>query len=897
MSEKIVVPVLGESITEATVSRWLKSEGESVEADEPIVELETDKVNLEVPSPVSGVLSEINSKDGTVVEVGALLGSVSENGSGAVKKEIIKKIKPTVSENNVVNLEVPKKEPKIFDEGSEEKNSVEEPLILTNEVKEEINLETKQENQTLSPAVRKIVVENKIDIQSVKGSGKDGRILKGDLISLMGVQPQPSERKAQYGPEEKIRMTRLRQTIAKRLKQAQENAALLTTFNEVDMSSIMEMRKENQEDFQSRYGIKLGFMSFFVKACIVALKSFPAVNAEIDGEDIIYKNYYNISFAVGTEKGLVVPVLKNADELSFADIEKNIKEISEKARDGKLTIEDLQGGTFTISNGGVYGSMLSTPILNLPQSGVLGMHNIVERPVVVDGEIKIRPIMYLALSYDHRIIDGKESVSFLKMIKENLEDPRRLFLDIYMSEKFQAVVIGGGPGGYVCAIRLAQLGFKTACIESRGSLGGTCLNVGCIPSKSLLNLSEEFHKVKNLSNKGIEVGEVKLNLSKMMKSKDKAVTVLTKGVEFLLKKNNVSYFKGHGSFKSKNEIIIKGEDNKETSINADNVVIATGSVPVSLPGINFDEKIILSSTGALKIEQVPKKMVVVGGGYIGLEMGSVWSRLGSEVHVVEFLEHITPGMDREISLEFMKILKKQGIKFHMQHKVEKIQKNTNGAIVITTDKEGNKKDFDCDVVLISVGRKPNTEGLNIEAAGIELDEKLRVKTDKNFKTNQENIYAIGDVIVGPMLAHKAEDEGIAVAENIAGQSGHVNYDTIPGVVYTTPEVAAIGKTEEQLKEMNLDYKIGKFSFMANSRAKAIDDAEGFVKILADAKTDKVLGAHLIGPHAGELIAEIGIAMEFGASSEDIARTCHAHPTFSEAVKEAALSVDKRAIHS
>jgi 2-oxoglutarate dehydrogenase E2 component (dihydrolipoamide succinyltransferase) len=430
MSEKIVVPVLGESITEATVSKWLKSEGESVEADEPIVELETDKVNLEVPSPISGVLTEINSNDGTVVEVGALLGSVSENGSGTVKKEIIKKIEPTVSENNVVNLEVPKKEPKIFDEGSEEKNSVEEPLILTNEVKEEINLETKQENQTLSPAVRKIVVENKIDIQSVKGSGKDGRILKGDLISLMGVQPQPSERKAQYGPEEKIRMTRLRQTIAKRLKQAQENAALLTTFNEVDMSSIMEMRKENQEDFQSRYGIKLGFMSFFVKACIVALKSFPAVNAEIDGEDIIYKNYYNISFAVGTEKGLVVPVLKNADELSFADIEKNIKEISEKARDGKLTIEDLQGGTFTISNGGVYGSMLSTPILNLPQSGVLGMHNIVERPVVVDGEIKIRPIMYLALSYDHRIIDGKESVSFLKMIKENLEDPRRLFLDI-----------------------------------------------------------------------------------------------------------------------------------------------------------------------------------------------------------------------------------------------------------------------------------------------------------------------------------------------------------------------------------------------------------------------------------------------------------------------------------
>ena len=465
-----------------------------------------------------------------------------------------------------------------------------------------------------------------------------------------------------------------------------------------------------------------------------------------------------------------------------------------------------------------------------------------------------------------------------------------------MSEKFQAIVIGGGPGGYVCAIRLAQLGFKTACIESRGSLGGTCLNIGCIPSKSLLNLSEEFHKVKNLSNKGIEVGEVKLNLSKMMKSKDKAVTVLTKGVEFLLKKNKVTYFKGHGSFKSKNEIIIKDIDNKELTVSADNIVIATGSVPVPLPGINFDEKIILSSTGALKIEQVPKKMIVVGGGYIGLEMGSVWSRLGADVQVVEFLDHITPGMDKEISQEFMKILKKQGIKFHMQHKVEKIKKNNEGAVISTTDKDGNKKDFDCDVVLISVGRKPNTNGLNIEAAGIELDAKQRIKTDKNFKTNLNNIYAIGDVITGPMLAHKAEDEGIAVAENIAGQSGHVNYDTIPGVIYTTPEVASIGKTEEQLMEKNIKYKIGKFSFMANSRAKAIDDTEGFVKILADDRTDKVLGAHLIGPHAGELIAEIGVAMEFGASSEDIARTCHAHPTHTEAIKEAALAVDKRPIH-
>ena len=429
MSEKILVPVLGESITEATVSKWLKNEGEKVEADEPIVELETDKVNLEVPSPVSGVLDSINSKDGSVVEVGAVLGSVSESSTNTNETEEIKKIEPTINENNVVKLEPQKEleeieEPKIFDEKKEE------PLVLTNEVKEKKELNIKTDANTMSPAVRKIITENKIDIKSVKGTGKDGRVLKGDLINLMGSNPSPSERKIKYGQEERIKMTRLRQTIAKRLKQAQENAALLTTFNEVDMTNVMDMRKENQEDFQSRYGVKLGFMSFFVKACVVALKNYPAVNAEIEGDEIIYKNYYNISFAVGTDKGLVVPVLKNADELSFANIEKNIKEISEKAKDGKLTIEDLQGGTFTISNGGVYGSMLSTPILNLPQSGVLGMHNIVDRPMVVDGEIKIRPVMYLALSYDHRIIDGKESVSFLKMIKENLEEPRRLFLDI-----------------------------------------------------------------------------------------------------------------------------------------------------------------------------------------------------------------------------------------------------------------------------------------------------------------------------------------------------------------------------------------------------------------------------------------------------------------------------------
>ena len=428
MTEKILVPVLGESITEATVSKWLKNEGDTVEADEPIVELETDKVNLEVPSPVSGTLTKINSKSGSVVEVGADLGSISESETVSEKTVEIKKIKPTtkIEKDNEVNTNDKDEDIEVFDEIIEE----EKPLVLTQEVKDKpAEIKTKID-QTLSPAVRKIVTENKIDISSVKGSGKDGRVLKGDLINLMGVSPPPSERKIKYGQEERIKMTRLRQTIAKRLKQAQDNAALLTTFNEVDMSNVIEMRKENQEDFQNRYGIKLGFMSFFVKASIVALKNFPAINAEIENDTIVYKNYYNISFAVGTEKGLVVPVLKNADELSFADIEKNIKDISDKAKNGKLTIEDLQGGTFTISNGGVYGSMLSTPILNLPQSGVLGMHNIVDRPVVVDGEIKVRPVMYLALSYDHRIVDGKESVSFLKMIKENLEEPRRLFLDI-----------------------------------------------------------------------------------------------------------------------------------------------------------------------------------------------------------------------------------------------------------------------------------------------------------------------------------------------------------------------------------------------------------------------------------------------------------------------------------
>ena len=435
MSEKILVPALGESITEATVAKWLKNVGDNIEADEPIVELETDKVNLEVPSPVKGFLGSINAKNGQTVEVGSVLGSINAGANETNQVETVEKeISPLEQENKVINLKTEKKvELKIFDEKEEEEeeeNKEEEPLILTEEIKKETNSINQDQKEKLSPSVRKIVAENDINLDDVKGTGKDGRIVKGDLIEIMGVSPKPSSRKIKYGQEERIKMTRLRQTIAKRLKLAQENAAMLTTFNEVDMTKIIDIRKDNQEDFKKKYGIKLGFMSFFAKATVVGLKNFPTLNAEIEGDEIIYKNYYNINIAVGTEKGLVVPVVRNVDELSFADIEKNIKFISEKAQNGKLTIEDLQGGTFTISNGGVYGSMLSTPILNPPQSGVLGMHNIVERPTIVNGEIKIRPIMYLALSYDHRIIDGKDSVSFLKLLKDNLEDPRRLFLDI-----------------------------------------------------------------------------------------------------------------------------------------------------------------------------------------------------------------------------------------------------------------------------------------------------------------------------------------------------------------------------------------------------------------------------------------------------------------------------------
>ena len=436
MAEKITVPTLGESVTEATVSKWLKSQGDKVIADEPLVELETDKVNVEVPSPTNGVLGSISVKEGETVNVGSLLGTVDSSASTKVNNteeinnynppnKAKQEIQPKIFEEEKIKKPKKTKQKKI--EETVLKLDEEEPLILDKAHEEKI---VQKPNKKVSPAARKMASEAKINLDSVDGSGKNGLILKEDIMSLMGSKPSPSDRKIKHGPEERVKMTRLRLTIAKRLKEAQENAAMLTTFNEVDMSEVMKMRSLYKEEFQTKYGAKLGFMSFFVKACVIGLKNYPAVNAEIQGEEIVYKNYYNISIAVGTDRGLVVPVLRETDEMSFADIEKNIGELGQKARDGKITIEDLQGGTFTITNGGIYGSMLSTPILNPPQSAVLGMHNIIQRPVVVDGNVEVRPIMYLALSYDHRIIDGKEAVSFLKIVKESLEQPKRLFLNI-----------------------------------------------------------------------------------------------------------------------------------------------------------------------------------------------------------------------------------------------------------------------------------------------------------------------------------------------------------------------------------------------------------------------------------------------------------------------------------
>lgn len=466
-----------------------------------------------------------------------------------------------------------------------------------------------------------------------------------------------------------------------------------------------------------------------------------------------------------------------------------------------------------------------------------------------------------------------------------------------MSE-FDVVVIGGGPGGYVAAIRAAQLGLKTACVEKRGALGGTCLNVGCMPSKALLNASHHFEEAQHGGAKyGFTVKGVELDLPAMMKSKDEIVTGLTGGIEFLFKKNKITYLQGTGSFKSKGELEVSLNDGGSEVVKAKNFIVATGSDVVSLPGIDIDEEVIVSSTGALELSEVPKKMVVIGGGVIGMELGSVWRRLGSEVEVVEFQDQLLFGMDMDVRKNFGRMMKKQGMKLHLSSKVTGVEKTKSGATVTFEPvKGGDAKTIDCDVVLMSVGRRPYTDGLGLENTGVEMDDRGRIKIGHDFSTNVAGIWAIGDVVEGPMLAHKAEDEGVCCAENIAGETGYVNHDVIPGVVYTHPEVASVGKSEEDLKEAGIKYNTGKFPFTANSRAKANQDTDGFVKILADKETDRVLGVHIIGADAGNMIAQAATAMEFGASAEDIALTCHAHPTETEAMKEAALAVHGRPIH-
>jgi dihydrolipoamide dehydrogenase len=462
-----------------------------------------------------------------------------------------------------------------------------------------------------------------------------------------------------------------------------------------------------------------------------------------------------------------------------------------------------------------------------------------------------------------------------------------------MSDSFDVIVIGSGPGGYVCAIRAAQLGLKTACVEKRPTLGGTCLNIGCIPSKALLQSSEEFEKTKHvLKDHGVLVDGVKLDLARMQARKTEVVNANTKGVEFLFRKNKVTWLKGTGRITGPGTVDVDG-----TSYTTKNIVIATGSESVPLPGVTVDEKQIVTSTGALELDKVPGHLVVVGAGYIGLELGSVWRRLGSEVTVVEFLDRIVPGMDKEVATAFQRILQKQGLKFRLGTKVTAAKAGSDGvSLTMEPVKGGTPETIQADIVLVSIGRRPYTDGLGLEEAGVVLDDRKRVQVDPHYGTKVPGIYAIGDVIAGPMLAHKGEDEGVAVAEILAGQAGHVNYDAIPGVVYTWPEVASVGKTEEELKAGDIAYKVGKFPFTANGRARAMGDTDGFVKILAEKSSDRLLGAHVLGPDAGTLIAELTTAIEFGASAEDVGRICHAHPTLSEAVKEAALAAEHRALH-
>ena len=466
------------------------------------------------------------------------------------------------------------------------------------------------------------------------------------------------------------------------------------------------------------------------------------------------------------------------------------------------------------------------------------------------------------------------------------------------TQSFDLVIIGSGPGGYVAAIRAAQLGLNVACVEKRATLGGTCLNIGCIPSKALLQSSEHYaHAQHGLGAHGIKAGKVSFDLDAMMAHKTEVVDDNTKGIEFLFKKNKVTPIFGTAEIRSAREVVVTGDDGTTQSLQTRYVLIATGSDSALLPGVDIDEERIVSSTGALELKAVPKHLVVIGGGYIGLEMGSVWARLGAEVTVVEFLDRITPGMDGEVAKTFQRILKKQGMTFRLGTKVTGAKKlKTKVKLTIEPAAGGDSETIDCDTILVAIGRRPYTEGLGLESAGVKTNDRGFIEIDANFQTNVSGIFAIGDCVPGPMLAHKAEDEGVAAAEIIAGESGHVNYDVIPGIVYTWPEVAAVGKTEEQLKHDGIDYNVGSFPFSANGRARAANKTDGFVKILADARTDRILGAHIIGPDAGTLIHEIVVGMEFGAAAEDIARSCHGHPTLAEAVKKAALAVGRRTIH-
>ena len=466
------------------------------------------------------------------------------------------------------------------------------------------------------------------------------------------------------------------------------------------------------------------------------------------------------------------------------------------------------------------------------------------------------------------------------------------------NDQFDVVVIGAGPGGYVCAIRAAQLGMKVATIDKRGAPGGTCLNVGCIPSKALLHASEVFDETKHAGDMGIKIGKVSLDLPAMMKFKNEGIEGNTQGVTFLLKKNGVEEIHGEAKITAPGAVSVRGLDGNNRDLTAKHIIIATGSEVATLPGVEIDEDKVVSSTGALCFDEVPKHLLIVGAGVIGLELGSVWRRLGAEVTVVEFLDRITPGVDADLAKNFQRVLAKQGVTFKLGHKVKSVtpQKNAVKVTIAKSDDSGADETLTADRVLVATGRRPYTDGLGLDSVGVALDDKGRIKTDAHFATNVAGIYAIGDVIAGPMLAHKAEEEGVALAEILAGKSGHVNYNLVPGVIYTNPEVAWVGKTEEELKAGNIAYKVGKFPFLANGRAKVNRTTDGFVKILADAETDRVLGVHIMGPHAGEMIAEATLAMEFVASAEDIARICHAHPTLTEAVKEAALAVDARALH-